>query len=149
MTVTKKEKSKIVSMLSPSVLERLNLLRKGQTKAFFEVLKWAMLSPFGSSPVFTLEGYAGTGKTFLVKVLAEALPKVVLTATTNKAVKEIKKSAPGYPAMTIYSLLGLHMAAKEDELVLTPSPGGSNAFTKYRYVFLDEAGMTSGLLKNL
>lgn len=144
MEVTDSEKSRIRSMLSHDTLVQVKELKKQQLRCFYQIMKWALLSPFGSSPGFILEGYAGTGKTFLTKVLSSALSKVVLTATTNKAVKEIKKAAPSKDAMTIYSLLGLRMEQHEDELRLTS--GGKSQAINYRFVFLDEAGMVPKVL---
>lgn len=147
MAVSESDKSRILSLLSLDTREKVKELKPGQLAAFFEIMKWGLLTPIGGSPAFILEGFAGTGKTFLVKVLADALPRVVLTATTNKAVKEVRRSAATKEAMTIYSLLGLRMEAKDDELILTPSPGGGKKVHNYRFVFLDEAGMTPLVLK--
>lgn len=139
------KRAKIRSMLSPDTLEKVKSLKDKQIDAFYKIMDWALLNPFGSSPAYILEGYAGTGKTFLIKVVASALPKLVLTATTNKAAKEVKR-ATGLPAMTIYSLLGLKMEAKEDTLVLVAMRGYSSQVMDYRFVLLDEAGMSPEVL---
>lgn len=66
--------------------------------------------------LFLLEGYAGTGKTYLISMfvewyLATKNKKVAMTAPTNKAVKVLKGSGayqdPNLHYSTIHSLLGL------------------------------------------
>lgn len=134
---------KICLKLSSETLDLVKLLKKGQKRAFFEILDWALFKPFGASPAYILEGYAGTGKTFLMKTLSLALPKVALTATTNKAAKELRRQTNAEKATTIYSLLGLRMEAKEDSLELKESRGLKNDILKHRFVILDEAGLVS------
>lgn len=79
---------------------------------------WAVLKSFllTSDRFFVLNGYAGTGKTFLLQelyktkksieqVLSNPNGKLLFTATTNKAVEVLQQQ--GLPAKTIHSFLGL------------------------------------------
>jgi len=76
---------------------------------------WVALKTFllTKDRFFVLNGYAGTGKTFLLQELnktKEAIDKTIkgellFTATTNKAVEVLEQQ--GLPAKTIHSLLGL------------------------------------------
>lgn len=58
--------------------------------------------------VFVLKGYAGTGKTTIIGILADALTKArrpfQLLATTGRAAKVISNKT-GYPAKTIHSFI--------------------------------------------
>jgi len=66
---------------------------------------------------FVLRGFAGTGKTFLLRKLAKLDINVFFTAPTNKAAKVLSRSV-GTGAKTTYSFLGLRMVHDEDKLVL-------------------------------
>lgn len=94
-------------------------LSQGQQDAFDKFVGWLM-DP--DDPIFVLEGYAGTGKTTLVKTIMQRLPKLramlklldpqarektlEITATTNKAA-EVFSQIMGMPCATIHSFLGL------------------------------------------
>lgn len=143
--VTPQQKISILDSLAEDAKSLVMQLKDQQQQAFFEIVQWARMPMFGGTPGYILKGYAGTGKTFLTKVLAKVLGNVVLTATTNKAVKELRKQNPNTPSMTIYSLLGLRMEAHEDTMRLVKGSGPSTA-NKYRYIILDEAGMTPSVL---
>lgn len=118
-------------------------LYHSQEKAYRKVVEWLRS---GSSKGFILSGYAGTGKTHVIKYLIANdlhpyLHKVVLCAPTNKAVKVLKALNTGCDCCTIYSLLGLMMEQYEDVLKLTKAEGSRDG--KYTLVVLDEAGMTN------
>lgn len=114
--------------------------------------------------VLVLSGYAGTGKTTLVKYIMENLAALLktanllrgddqeiedvqLTATTNKAA-EVLTQAVGFPATTIHSLLGL--AVKKDygknttELIATRNEALTNTV-----LFIDEASFIDWKLLKL
>src|SRR5262249_26544126 len=55
------------------------------------------------APVQTLGGYAGAGKTTVVKHLKEELPGFAVCASTGKAAHVLRKK--GVPASTIHSLI--------------------------------------------
>jgi exodeoxyribonuclease-5 len=74
-----------------------------------------------SQTTFVLRGYAGTGKTFMLRQLQEHYGhRVVFTAPTNKATK-VLAAAVGAQARTTYSALGLKMEQQDDALVLVAS----------------------------
>ena len=97
------------------------VLTNCQQKAFDALLGF-LADP--SEPFFVVEGYAGTGKTFLMKeVIKEwgrisdaiqllspnkVITDMVFTATTNKAAEELQK-ATGWRTHTIHKALGLYM----------------------------------------
>lgn len=96
------------------------------------------------SNIFTLRGFAGTGKTYMLKALCKEFGSncFVFSATTNKATKVLRKNLSEYDAKckTIYSLLGIRMKQQEDRLVLEfpplPVPLGSHVA-----IIVDEASM--------
>lgn len=72
-------------------------------------------------PVFVLRGFAGTGKTFLMRLLNKEFGhNLVFTAPTNKAAKVLAASI-GSQTKTTYSALGLRMEQVEEGLVLVAS----------------------------
>lgn len=99
---------------------------------------------------FVLKGYAGVGKTFIMKeVLARMTPgaqsRCAFTTPTNKAAKVLR--AVTGRACTIYSLLGLRIEKNGElkELV-----GGEKAdLSDLDVVFLDEASMVNRFLCTL
>jgi exodeoxyribonuclease-5 len=86
--------------------------------------------------VFLLAGYAGTGKSFLCKLLAKRYPKALFTAPTNKAAKVLSKDM-GVPACTIHSALGLQL--KHGKLQCTKRV----YFNGYDVVVIDEGSMVN------
>lgn len=118
-------------------------LKPQQLRAYHEIVDWTKSFNLGhAAGAWILAGYAGTGKTFLVKALAKAFNSAtVLCAPTNQAVKQLQKLGTGLTCCTIYSLLGLKMEQQEDKLKLTKALG-SKAH-RYQYVILDECSMVS------
>ncbi len=89
-----------------------------QARAWKKILAW-LDDP--KQQTFVLRGYAGTGKTFMMRQLqAHCGHRVVFTAPTNKAAK-VLSSAVGAVARTTYSALGLKMEQQDDQLVLVAS----------------------------
>lgn len=94
-------------------------LSPGQSAALDAFMSF-LLDP--DQPVFVLAGYAGTGKSTLVKHLLDSIPSIMktihmvnpkftnmsveVTATTNKAADVLGRMT-GYPVTTIHSFLGL------------------------------------------
>lgn len=112
-----------------------------QEKHARRIVRWLAKS---REPFYGLKGYAGTGKTHIVKWLVESLigrMKVVLCAPSNKAVNVLSELGTGAPCCTIYSLLGLTMREQEDRLVLEKTDGSKD--TKYHLVILDECGQVN------
>ncbi len=118
-------------------------LKSQQLRAYGEIHAWVQSFNLGhASSGRILAGYAGSGKTFLIRSLAATvfnLVPTVLCAPTNQAVKELQRLDTGLPCCTIYSLLGLKMEQHEDKLRLTKATG--NKAYKYQYVILDECSM--------
>lgn len=133
----------IPSSPTTSTAVRLN---PEQTVALDALLEF-LADPDPASPFFVLSGFAGTGKTFLMReVIARAKGSYIqfaFTAPTNKAAKVLRKITGS--AGTIYSLLGLRIEKNGElkELV-----GGKSAIdlSAIDVVFLDEAGMVNSKL---
>lgn len=110
---------------------------------------------------YVLSGFAGTGKTTLVKYLLEQLPDiertarllqptftmydVCVTATTNKACSVLQESLGGdraeYTVTTIHSLLQLVVSyfVKERKHELAPRKGTENFLLQNKIVLIEEA----------
>ena len=94
---------------------------------------------------FTLSGYAGTGKTFIMRHLVRYLitEKVCVTAPTHKALRVLENSS-GRKGMTIQSLCGLRPDVDiEDYNIENPSFKviGEQKMRGYRLVIIDECSM--------
>lgn len=94
--------------------------------------------------IFLLKGYAGTGKTFLMKAITSAVEergmRVELMASTGRAAKQLEQTT-GRPATTIHRRIYRATAAGIEE-------GGSYKLVPYRdeptLFIVDEASMISG-----
>lgn len=135
----------ILSRMNTSQRQHLAKLNKQQYRAVMEILNWS-ITPAFTDRARILAGYAGTGKTFCASLIASFLPKAVMVAPTNKAVKEIRRQGTSLPSMTIYSLFGLRMETHEDQVRLVKANNEVNSIRRYKYVVLDEAGMLSKIL---
>lgn len=118
-------------------------LTNEQQLAFENILTWADSYIFSEKGKI-LSGFAGTGKTTLIKLIAKELPKTVLCAPTNKAVRVLDSLNTGRDCQTIYSLLGLQMQENEDKLRLVKIE--KDNLSKYEYVIIDEASMLNSEL---
>ena len=100
--------------------------------------------------IFGLFGYAGTGKSTIVNLVAQQLvsagKRVVFTAPTNKAVGVLRRMAAekgvrGVDFMTIHQLLGLAPVKQGQKKILKQvSP---SMLYLYDTVFLDECSMVA------
>lgn len=134
-------------------------LSEGQQNALNKFVEF-LLDP--SKTYFVLEGYAGTGKSTLVKQLMDRLPdflqqlhdkypdspsyELALTATTNKAA-EVLSVMSGMDVSTIHSFLGLRVwnNYKTGETRLIPT----SSEKAYHYLlFVDEASFVDYDLLN-
>lgn len=109
----------------------------------------------GKEPYMTLVGAGGTGKTYSVMAavakLQEAGLKVLLTAPTNKAVKQLQRAAEKFGLsrdnvafQTIHSALGLAMLPNEDQKFAARA--GRGVIGAFDVVVIDEASMLSRIL---
>lgn len=138
-------------------------LNEDQSKAFDDMLSF-IEDP--QADAFVLKGYAGTGKTFLVKRIIEYITtthdkhKIAITAPTNKAVRVLQSDTPfdsdnGGPVFkdihdghsrltysTIHKLLGLkEVISNTGVQSFTPDKMDKNDITRYRYLIVDEVSM--------
>ena len=88
-------------------------LSDDQLKAWEKIQVWVKTD----DPYFVLRGYAGSGKTYLLRLLKQLKIDNLFTAPTNKAAKVLSKSTNG-KAVTTFSALGIKMSQEEDGLVL-------------------------------
>ena len=134
------------------------MLTKDQQEAFNSIFQF-IADP--NEHVFVLEGYAGTGKSYLVSKVLENIPKyfatqtlinpeyvemvVELTATTNKAAEALQEQVH-QPVKTIFSLLGL--VVRTDYETNSKSLGVKRGTLKVynSIVFIDEASYADGQL---
>lgn len=101
-------------------------------------------------PFFVLKGPAGTGKTYCIRELIDRIEgKIVFTAPTNKATKELRASVSSEhykpECRTIYSLLGLKLEANGEVKVLT-NPDDPIDLSKFAVVIVDEGSMINANL---
>ena len=129
---------RVLSSLPKSVTTQVAMLNDQQVRALVDIVKWSR-QPFGYDLGRTLVGFAGSGKTFMIRIFAAIFRRVALCAPTNKAVKELHKLKTGCDCSTIYSLLGLKMEQYEDTIRL--SKAEASKIYKYKFVILDECGM--------
>jgi ATP-dependent exoDNAse (exonuclease V) alpha subunit len=93
---------------------------------------------------FTLAGYAGTGKsTIIKKILDNYYGGVVVSAPTHKA-KKVVMNTTGQDGQTLHALLGLRPDTNLDEF--NPNDPKFNSIavpriTDYNFVIIDEASM--------
>jgi exodeoxyribonuclease V len=124
-----------ISVVKPSE----NHLSRDQEIAFAKLKIWLS----NSEPYFVLRGFAGSGKTFLLRLLNKINSNIYYSAPTNKATKEVERSI-GREAKTIYSTLGLRMEQQEDKLVLVQAQ--PPYFPRGSVIVIDETSMVGSLL---
>ena len=100
---------------------------------------------------FVLSGSAGTGKTFCIRELVNRVKgRLVFTATTNKATKELRRSVTTKDykpeCRTIFSLLGLRLEASGEVKELS-APEDPIDLSAYRAVIVDEGSMVNENLR--
>jgi len=101
---------------------------------------------------FTLAGYAGTGKsTIIKKILDEYNWGVVVSAPTHKA-KKVVMNTTGEDGMTLHGLCGLRPDVNLDEFNPNSpifNPIAIPRITDYNFVIIDEASMINNELFEL
>jgi hypothetical protein len=128
------------------------ILTKDQNDAIISIRDWWT----SKSKIFVLSGYAGTGKTTLIKKFIDeqvkAKTSVSISAPTHKAKKVISKIIYR-EAVTLHSLLGLRMGielSKFDPHNPTfQQERGKSTFHEYQLVVIDEASMINQYLLEL
>ncbi|MEM7552522.1 MAG: reverse transcriptase-like protein [Cyanobacteria bacterium P01_A01_bin.84] len=103
---------------------------------------------------FLLEGYAGTGKTFVIQQFLKEVrksgenPRIAFTAPTNNAVKVLRQMAEkqgmtGFEAKTTHKLLGLkrNIDKMSGDVNFTRKKTDDRPELKYDYIVVDEASM--------
>lgn len=137
------------------------VLSEGQQQAEADFTKF-VISP--SQKVMVLEGYPGTGKSTLVRMLLGQLPKLVetlklllpndpvyeiaLTATTNKAAEALA-GITGQPVKTIHSHLGLTVITDYKTGITSLEATGREGPASYQILVIDEASMVDWELLKL
>ena len=123
-----------------------SVLSKDQSEAFGLIQHWLEHS---KSREFTLGGYAGTGKTFLMKYVVDYCDDnnipVVATAPTNEALKVLSEKCEHNFNKTIYGLMGLVLKEERGEAAELHQEG-RNSLNDYELVIIDEASMVSDML---
>lgn len=104
-----------------------------------------------AKPLFTLAGYAGTGKTTCIKkILDEYHGNVVVSAPTHKA-KKVIIATTDVGGKTLHSLLGLRPDVDLDNFNPNQPQFGPIAqptIIEYQFVIIDEASMINEELYN-
>ncbi len=118
-------------------------LNEDQEKAITAVKKWLA----SDSQFFALRGYAGTGKSTIMKIVSTLGANFHFSAPTNKATK-VLGDCLGYPCRTTYSLLGMRMEQKDDQLVLTAAHDAPY-LGRDPILCIDEAGTVPTVLLDL
>ena len=110
--------------------------------AVFLTLGWKK-----SNAIFVLKGYAGTGKTTVVKALVNVLPKlgkrIILMAPTGRAAK-VLSSYTGLPAHTIHRKIYFAWTSKEGNIIMRLQKNHH----KHTLFVVDEASMIPHVTKN-
>lgn len=146
-------------------------LNKGQTRAFEDMVSFL---EFPQHDALVLKGYAGTGKTFLVKRLLEYITQtettscVAITAPTNKAVNVLYKNSASNAQnlkayifedlfdstsrltyCTVYKLLALREVITDaGKQIFSPDPKNPSDINNFKYVIVDETSMIDDELCN-
>lgn len=114
-----------------------------QIAAISIILNW-LKTP--GSKIFTLAGYAGTGKTVCMRKIVESYHGgFVVSAPTHKA-KLVIENATGYPGKTLHSLLGLRPDLELENFNPndpTFNPIAPSQINNYNLIIIDEASMVN------
>jgi hypothetical protein len=117
-----------------------------QVKAVNDIFNWYTGT---SEQSYTLEGYAGTGKTTVTRVVAYALSKhgnvgTIQFAAPSHAAKNVLSIAANSKAFTVHALLGLNVTTNlnnYDVKQLSLLDANNNKIANNALVIIDEASM--------
>lgn len=110
-------------------------LSEDQASTWVKLLVWVQ----NEEPYFLLRGFAGTGKSFLMKKLKDLNVDLFFTAPTNKATKVLSRFVET-EAKTTFSQLGLRMSTDDENLVM--EYGKNNPYLpKGSILIIDECSM--------
>jgi exodeoxyribonuclease-5 len=112
------------------------VLTAEQQSAVDAITKWATSHAAMLNPTFSLGGYAGTGKTTVIRTLKATLPSVKVAAFTGKAVDVLRRK--GVDAQTIHSLI-YDVYEEDHEIHFTLK----SHLNDTRLIIVDEASMVS------
>lgn len=122
-----------------------------QIEGLDKILKW-LKTPAKEQRFFTLMGYAGTGKTTIIKKVLDSYRRgVAVSAPTHKAKKVIMKTT-GRDGQTLHGLLGLRPDVDLDNFNPNNPKFNPIAVPKigdYNFVIIDEASMINKELYDL
>ena len=118
-------------------------LNDDQSRAYAMIKEWLE----GDGQFFALRGYAGTGKSTLMRIVKDLNYNFHFSAPTNKAAKVLSNNV-GHKCKTTYSLLGMRMEQDEDKLVLKPVPDAPQ-LGRDPILVIDEAGCIPTVLSDL
>jgi len=119
-----------------------------QYEGLLKINKWLK----NGHTFFTLAGYAGTGKTTMIKkILEKYRGGVVVSAPTHKA-KKVVMNTTGKDGQTLHALLGLRPDVDLDNFNPNDpkfNPIAVPKITDYNFVIIDEASMINQELYDL
>lgn len=135
----------VLSDLEGSLLSEVSLasdyakLSSDQKDAWDKLKAWVHTD----QPYFLLKGYAGAGKTFLLRMLTRdpstESKTYIFTAPTNKA-KKVLASSLLVSAATTYSALGLRMSDTEDGTMVMDFGSSSKPYIPRGAIFVVDEG---------
>ena len=115
-------------------------LTEGQGKAI-EMVKSVAGKQFRRPQILVLRGYAGTGKTTLLKMLQEEVGDIIVLAPTGKAALRVQE-ATGLPSQTMHLYLYNHRYDQDrDEFIRNKKNADEIQTCASRLVVVDEASM--------
>lgn len=164
LKIDKSEEKRILQMIKSSDIENGNLgiqiikeLHKDKTRESLgldQIQAFDFMIDFienGVAEAFVLKGYAGTGKTYLIRMLATYIEstdpeaRTVMTAPTNKAVKVLREGDDDNESVeyqTVHKLLSLReYITKEGEQIFKPDGNKKSDIRSYKLLIVDEVSM--------
>lgn len=110
----------------------------------FEAIRLFLI--LGGGGMYLLQGYAGTGKTFLLADIVNFIDtrgKVIVTAPTHKAVRVLRDMVGAGPKYsTTHAALGMKQIIKDDGTIMFKNdPSLGFPAEDYTHIIIDEASM--------